>query len=180
MTITAAVPLTKEFAYLIRKNSDISLAKSAFVIGEEGIVTIHIRGGGGETLKNHAVELRIFNVHNEEMVFLSGETDVLGEARFRVMFDERFSGRNAIRATDVTYGAPLAIVQERSFVIYETRSTKEQAEKNVQKSLAANPMTGGEDIMPVSFEDAGSYQKNVTMEAYRPVTALARAGPDDT
>lgn|GEM_PF-6963135 len=181
ITVTATVPLTLEYGNLIIKNSDISLTKNAFIVGDEGVISVHLQGGEKEVLKNHVLELHIFNKEEEEVVFQTGTTDSSGNARFTVMFGELFLGENTARVIDTTYGSPLEIKEKPRFTVYDER---EDAEKNTEKSIliGINAHVGNtsEPFRSGAYEviDPYEYEKNVTMGTSDSVAGIARAGPD--
>lgn len=178
ITVTAVVPLSQEFAYLIRKNSAVFLEKSAFVLGGNGEIAVRTRGEKNAFLKEHTVELRIFNVRGEAVTNVSGKTDVLGRAYFHVIFDARFLGKNVIRVADTTYGEPLSIVQEFSFIVYETQDAREQAQKEAKKSIVGSPVVVADTFIQAEiFEGVYLYHKNVTIGIALSIKTLSRAGP---
>ena len=176
--VSAVVPLTKEFSYLIRKNSDIIPEKNAFVLGEEGKIQVSIRGGNGATLRNHRISGSIWNVHQEEVASFSGETDIFGQAIFSVKFTEQFLGVNTIEVADLTYGEALVLIKHVRFIVSETQSAKEKAEKDRRQAMTSSQAaTSGVFFSDSSWPISNYSERSAIIALYRPVGAAARAGP---
>lgn len=178
ISVSATVPLSREFVYAIRKNSVVVPDKKAFVVGEEGEIIVHIRGGKGEPLKNHRVVARIFNVHGEEIVFTEGTTDISGDVRFRLKLSSQFLGENSVSVTDTAYDESLDLFQKLSFIVYETNDAKERALKEAEKGVSAEIVTIDTPffgLRAVPVDDF--YQKNATIGTYRSIEKLSRGSP---
>lgn len=177
ITVSAVVPLTDEFVFLMRKNSEVVFEKKSFILGEEGEVRISIRGGKGEPLQNHRVTGRVFDVRQKEIISFSGKTDSAGKVIFHVKFTEQFLGENTLRVADMTYGKALFLMEHPSFIVYETRSAKEEAKKDGER-VAVSQGTGAETFFNDLFQPVGDFsERSATIAVYRPVETFSRAGP---
>lgn len=177
ITVSAVVLLTDEFTYLIRKNSEVTFGKKAFVLGEEGEIQVLVRGEKGDGLKNHRVAGKIFNIHQEEVASFFGETDSFGKAIFHVKLTEQFLGENTVWVADVTYGEPVFLMARPSFIVYETRDAKEKTEKSRGQGISGDQLANDGLFFGSAQNDASFYQKSVTIALYRSIEALSRAGP---
>ena len=115
IAVRATVPLTPEFVYAIKKNSVIWLTKKIFVHGEELSVYVKIAGAYDKPLRGHTIRLQVVKERGEELISISGETGADGSAHFSFLADADFLGSNTLRATDVTYDAPIFLRQEPTF-----------------------------------------------------------------
>jgi hypothetical protein len=178
IAISATVSLTEEFSYLIRKNSKVTSSERAFVLGEEVTIRISLRAGKSERLSSHHVAVRIFNIHQQEVAFILGQTDVFGQVDFPIMATELFLGKNTVVVADMTYDKPIFLMTQLHFIVYETRDAKEKAEKDAGNGMVLIPLAEAPD----SFDDGlygvgNSLRKNATIPIYQFVGKSSRAGP---
>lgn len=178
VTVSAVVPLTDTFTYLIRKNSTVIFEKKAFVLGEEGEIRVSIRGGGGEILRNHHIMGRIFDVRHEEVTSFSGVTDSAGKVMFRVKFTERFLGKNTVQVADMTYGEPLFLMEQPDCIVYEERDAQEKANQDGKQALTNSQMAEMGTLFMYSSPPCSDFlEKSATIARYPSVEAFSRAGP---
>lgn len=109
VSVTASVPLSPEFAYSIRKNSSLALAKVAFAPGEAVQIHVRIAGGRDEPLRGHMIRLQAVNSREETLFTLHGETGSDGLVQFSFVVGADFLGSDTLRAFDVTYDAPIPL-----------------------------------------------------------------------
>jgi hypothetical protein len=167
VSVSAVVPLTPEFFYLIRKNSDITLQKKAFVVGEENTIQVTIRGGRGEYLKNHRVTLQISDEKKEILTSLSTTTDDTRRGVFFLRCTKLFLGRMTIRVADISYGEPAWLMEQLHFIVYETESAKEKAEKNMgQSAIWTQYLERERSVGFVPQKNDDFSEKNATMDQY--------------
>lgn len=167
VSVSAVVPLTPEFFYLIRKNSDITLQKKACIVGEESVIQVTIRGGKGEYLKNHRVILQISNEQKEILTSLFGTTDDVGRVMFSLRCTKLFLGRINIQVADMSYGKPAWLMDQAHFIVYETESAKEKTEKNRGQNAMNSQSVGGERPLSMILQNSDDFlEKNVTIAAY--------------
>lgn len=128
ITVRASVPLTPEFVFSIKKNSSVTLKKSAFALDEEINVRVTIMSGNSFPLRNHKINLQVVNNKKEALFVLFRETDNDGIAFFSFSVDESLLGKNILRVVDITYNEPIIISQERIFVVYKPSDSKREKE----------------------------------------------------
>ncbi len=178
LSVSAVVDRSVEFSYALRKNSSVILEKQSFVLGTEGEIHVVVRGGRGEELNNHRVTVHIFNVFGQEIVSSEGESDILGQVTFRILLTELFLGKNTVQVIDTTYDESLMLMEQPSFVVYQSQNAQEKAEKELGR--AVEDMSSGSAASTVNDPlPQGEYffQKSATMALCQRVEALARAGP---
>lgn len=117
LAVTAAVPLTPDFVYIIRKNSSLLLEQTAFIAGEEVRVAARIAGAYDEPLRGHKISLQVTNTQRGDPLTWYGETDANGLVHFTFVARADFLGRNILQAVDMTYTEPVFLTYELSFLV---------------------------------------------------------------
>lgn len=145
VTVTAVVPLTPEFAYVIRKNSIVSVEKEALVSGETARIETGIRGERGNALRGHRVRLSVMNAHDKEVIALEKETDAEGIVSFSFVVDKTFLGKNIVRMEDVTYGEPILLSETLVLIVYEVgNDTPKAGDMTEPRIVLGRPVSIGD------------------------------------
>ncbi|OIQ04349.1 MAG: hypothetical protein COZ86_02370 [Candidatus Moranbacteria bacterium CG_4_8_14_3_um_filter_41_13] len=156
--VTANVPLTPEFSFILRENSFISSEKQAVTIGEEILFSAQSVGWKNTPLRSHLIQMRVTDTHSEEIFSASGTTDESGMATFLVKATEAWLGENVVQIIDMTYDEPIYITQQATIIVYQTETVTETNLKMVQKIR---------NHISETVVDIFSKHKKVTGERYR-------------
>ena len=175
--VSAVVPLTSEFSYLIRKNSEVRTNKTAVVKGEMLEIHVSLWGGEGVILKQHHLAVHLIRAQGESAPFFE-ETNENGSALFRLKLTPDTLGVNTIQVVDTTYGEPLVLMDQPHLVVYETEDVKEKDQQNKKLTTAGSHLTGQTPLrVERGLESDDAFQKSVTIRIYQPVEITSRAGP---
>lgn len=180
LLVTAVVPLTPEFTYTIKKNSTLSIDKSAFSLGEKIHVQVKVFAGKSETLGRHKITLHGVNVHQEDVGIFSGETDKKGEVFFTLTAQENFLGIITLSAIDETYAEPLILTQKIQFIVYQSDDEKKQQEKAIKCTANGDQPHLSREVLceDTSFQkSAPLFEKSGTIEMSDSNFLFPRAGP---
>lgn len=168
ITVSATVPLTPEFVYLIRKNSEVLLSKKSFSVGEESVIRVVIKGGNHEVLRNHRVVLEVVDAKKEGVASFSGVTDAFGSISFSLQFTKKWLGKKSVIVSDRTYKEPVWLIAEESFTVYETQDAREKTEKNMERGITSSQdMVERENFDRYVQVQHDFLEKNGTMRMYQ-------------
>lgn len=180
IVVQATVPLTPEFTYSIKKNSSISIEKSAFELGEEIHIAVRIAGGNDELLPRHKIRLQVVKGRGEDMTSIFGETGIDGSAHFSFVAGTEFLGDNIVRVVDETYALPIILHQEPSFIVYEPADDRDQRGKDAHNSFGGSETSVSGQMVLIAAETDRSrdmLQHSGTIVTVHLTGASARAGP---
>lgn len=180
--VTAVVPETATFAYVIRKNSSVTLNERAVNQGQSVTVTVRVLDVKDEALSGHTVELHIGNT-SKEVTRMMGKSDGDGTVTFVIGTNGALVGEDVVRVADVTYGEPIWLENEAQFsVVVPVRVP----EKSSKETGVANVSGGSQHTAGRAHASAesmtygmGIHSGSDTMEMPVGDFSLgARAGPD--
>lgn len=178
LTVSVTVPLTQEFIYVLKKNSSVTVKKSALVVGEMVQVEASLVGGNRQVLPNHQLVLSVRNSLGKEAIVIVGGSDIRGKAIFSFEVGDSLLGKSVVWVEDTTYGAPLRLDSKLLIIVYETEKEAENSQKIMKKSTATLTV-----LMPIFTkeklnQEEKNFQKSGTIKIHNESRALPRAGPE--